>query len=301
MTDRLQREQDVRDACGPLGVTTVAAVRSWFRYSGGRRAFAQFANGWQPPQKRDPYKARARAEYAMSRYINDGWTLDRIGDDLGITREMVRQEFVRYLPFLYQWARRHRRERSRFLASEALPVRPCFVCGVDMNRTDDLAPSRRRFCSNEHYYAWTVIRYQISGEDGKNEHRRCVHSWLDRHPEYEDTSRQYIENARNGTVASRGRWINHGSRAEKVATEAYLKGWPVFGLLDPAVQRQIIERLDPQSRKRKPRRGIEVDARRELVAAGKAEGMTSKQIAELLDVPVHIVQNDVRWLHYGHA
>lgn len=162
----------------------------------------------------------------LERYL-DGDTLQSIGTDYGVTREIVRQVTTRlwremgyegsprYVGGLQERARRNREASDLAeLRRRAEVAVPCIVCGCWVLRLARGHQGEVRTCSHACAEAWAAVRLQHP--DYRHRHMRaCAESWL-RSTKASPAMKRWAQRFLAGEVDSYPRSHHEGSRASRV-------------------------------------------------------------------------------------
>lgn len=184
-----------------------------------------------PPRDRQPDRTAAM----LQRY-RDGLTLEAIAAEYGLTRERVRQLLTVHDE--YHELRDARRDAARQAAAErARPPRPCRLCGTEFTPHAGLG----RYCCEDHRRMHHDLRYHLVDDSRRTDHLRSMAKTYLARPEHYGPERvRWAERTLAGLTTDRGRrWVVEGSKAHLAATEAYRKGWAIFGRLHPDLQARI--------------------------------------------------------------
>lgn len=162
-----------------------------------------------------------------------GETQSDIARDVGISRERVRQIVMSSVPVWEQRLRGHRKQAGDRLHELGKRGRACIMCARWFlpRECDDQGCALNGFCSRGHQRAWVLLRYHINPEQREKQRRLVAKN---------STSETYRRNMAAGTVRQKGRWFARGSKTFAVARLAYREHWPVFDLLHPRQQAQVI-------------------------------------------------------------
>lgn len=190
-----------------------------------------------PPPPRDQQPDRTAA--MLQRY-RDGLTLEAIAAEYGLTRERVRQLLTVHAE--YHELRDARQAAARRAAAEralaaAPPPRPCRLCGTEFTPHAGLG----RYCCEDHRRMHHDLRYHLVDDSRRTDHLRSMAKTYLARPEHYGPERvRWAERTLAGLTTDRGRrWVVEGSKAHLAATEAYRKGWAIFGRLHPDLQARI--------------------------------------------------------------
>lgn len=179
-----------------------------------------------------------------------GYTLQEIADQVGLTRERVRQ-ITNMVEPSKPWeavdrVERLEREEVAAIAAAALEeVRsaqadPCPVCG---GAVDGI--SRRRYCSTDCRHRYNVLRYHVEPDRRKMQRFRTSRWVVDHADEVPDFQLRHAKRVLAGAARwnEQRRWLIVGSEAFAVAVEAVINGWPLAELLPDLIRAQIDQYL----------------------------------------------------------
>jgi hypothetical protein len=216
------------------------------------------------------YRADLRARYKgrnrhiINRRYVDGWTLEQIGDEMGLTRERVRQICTRAPRWLASLAaqRKAARERLRAFAATVNP-RYCPVCGKSFIPSG----AHKRYCSHEHYQMMIALR-RVYDPDFAAAHHKMVARWMLRNADNDSLTDDQLRYARRVVadeappLGVKGRWYHPGSKVHGLLRECWDNDWPIVERFHP----DIITKLEAEIP-----RGSGVDASGSLPDVGRVD------------------------------
>lgn len=187
--------------------------------------------------KRDSIKVgrRAQGRYPIEEWVrrmneSDSLTYEQIGEEVGISRERVRQLLNSVAPW-HPWEAL--RNERRALRKEVDQFRgPCKVCGELIT-----ARGRTSYCCEEHYEISNALRFVTSDETYAT-HRRAVARW---HAEHDDdpVTKRYAERVLAGEYEATQRYtFGRGATFEAVC-EAIDNDWPILSEIDPRIIKDV--------------------------------------------------------------